>query len=84
MAMGGFTGSDPAPTLAQLQQYVAFGKLRYVLVDGRGGGFGGFGGPGGSDSAASSVTSWVTSTCTAVDYSGSGSSSLYDCAAAAS
>ena len=82
MGMGGFTGSDPAPTLAQLQQYIASGKLRYVLVGGGGGG--GFGGPGGQGGAASSVSSWVTSTCTAVDYSGSGSSSLYDCAGAAS
>ena len=72
MGMGGFTGSDPAPTLAQLQQYIASGKLRYVLVGG--GGVGGFGGPGGQGGTASSVSSWVTGTCTAVDYSGSGSS----------
>ncbi len=46
--------------------------------------WGRLGGPGGSGSAASSVTSWVTSTCTVVDYGGSGTSSLYDCAGAAS
>ena len=42
MAMGGFRGTDPAPTLAQLEQYVKQGKLHYVLAGGRGG-FGGAG-----------------------------------------
>ena len=32
MAMGGFTGNDPTPTLAQLRQYIDEGRLRYVLV----------------------------------------------------
>jgi hypothetical protein len=76
MAMGGFTGSDPAPTLDQLKSYIASGKLRYVLAGGFGGGFGG--GPGGNTSA--DRTSWVTSSCTLVDYGGS--SNLYDCAGA--
>jgi 4-amino-4-deoxy-L-arabinose transferase-like glycosyltransferase len=31
MGIGGFTGSDPAPTLAQFQQYVAAGKVRYFI-----------------------------------------------------
>jgi hypothetical protein len=75
MAMGGFTGSDPAPTLDQLKSYVASGKLRFVLAGGGGGGGGGFGGGDSSDR-----TTWVTSTCNAVSYGGS--SSLYDCAAA--
>jgi len=75
MAMGGFMGSDPAPTLAQLQSYVASGKVRYVLVGGRGG----FGGPGGGDS---SIQAWVTSVGTAVDYGGSGGATLYDLSAA--
>ena len=84
MALGGFSGSDPILTTAQLQALVANGTIRYFLLGGGGGGFGG-GGPGGSSSA----TSWVTNTCTAVsssEWSGSGSSSqsggtqLYDCA----
>jgi len=29
MAMGGFTGSDPTPTLAQFKGYIASGKLRF-------------------------------------------------------
>jgi 4-amino-4-deoxy-L-arabinose transferase-like glycosyltransferase len=76
MAMGGFTGSDPAPTLDQLKSYIASGKLRFVLA---GGGLSGGGGFGSTDS--SSRTSWVTSTCKAVSYGGS--ASLYDCAGAA-
>jgi 4-amino-4-deoxy-L-arabinose transferase-like glycosyltransferase len=77
MAMGGFTGSDPAPTLDQLKSYVASGKLRFVLT-GSGGGFGGGGGQSGSDTG---VTAWVTGACKAVSYGGS--AGLYDCAGAA-
>ena len=73
MAMGGFSGSDPAPSLAQIQAYVASGQLRYVLVSGNGG----FGGGGGSGSTASAVTAWVTSVGKVVDYGGS-SGTLYD------
>jgi 4-amino-4-deoxy-L-arabinose transferase-like glycosyltransferase len=82
MAMGGFTGSDPAPTLDQLRSYIASGKLRFVVAGGgMGGGLGGGNNAtGGTD--GTSVTSWVTSTCKVVDYGGSGSS-LYDCAGAA-
>ncbi len=72
MAMGGFTGSDPAPTLAQLQAYVASGELRFVMV----------GGGGGSPGGSSSISSWVTSACTAVTVGGS-TTSVYDCAGAA-
>ena len=36
MAMGGFMGSDPAPTLEQLQADVRDGTLRYVLLGGAG------------------------------------------------
>jgi hypothetical protein len=73
MAMGGFTGSDPAPSLDQLKAYVASGQLRYVLV----GGGGGFGGPGGSSSTTSDIDAWVASVGTVVDYGGSGGT-LYD------
>jgi 4-amino-4-deoxy-L-arabinose transferase-like glycosyltransferase len=74
MAMGGFTGSDPAPTLDQLESYVASGKLRFVLASGgMGGGFG--------TADTSARTTWVTTTCRAVSYGGS--ASLYDCAGAA-
>ena len=76
MAMGGFTGSDPAPTLDQLKVYVASGQLRYVLAGGGNGG-------GGADATASARTAWVTSACTLVDYGGTGTSTLYDCSGAA-
>ena len=37
MAMGGFRGTDAAPTLAQFEQYVKQGKVHYVMAGGRGG-----------------------------------------------
>ena len=38
MAIGGFNGTDPAPTLAQFEKYVAEGKIHYFIAGGRGGG----------------------------------------------
>ena len=32
MAIGGFNGTDPAPTLAQFEQYVAAGKIHYFIA----------------------------------------------------
>jgi len=57
MALGGFNGTDPTPTLAQFQAYVAAGRIHYFIAGGRGGGFG----PGGGSSTASAITSWVES-----------------------
>ena len=79
MAMGGFTGSDPTPTLAQLQAYVASGQLRYVLIGGSGFGPGGAGGGGSSE-----IATWVASAGKVVDYGGSGNLTLYDLSGAAS
>ena len=84
MAMGGFSGGDPAPTLDQLKVYIASGELRYVLLGGGGpgGGFGagrGGGGPGGRDSNARSA--WITANCTPVTIAGE-TTDLYDCATA--
>jgi 4-amino-4-deoxy-L-arabinose transferase-like glycosyltransferase len=76
MAMGGFSGSDPAPTLAQLQEYVRTGQLRYILIGGGGGPGGGFGGGG-----SSSIASWVAANGTVVNVAG-GFGTLYDLAAA--
>jgi hypothetical protein len=53
MAMGGFTGSDPAPTLAEFEKWVTDGDITYYLA---GGGMGG--GPGGRGSS-SQITTWV-------------------------
>ena len=49
MAIGGFNGTDPAPTLAQFEQYVSEGKIHYFISGS--GGFGGAG-PGGAVPAA--------------------------------
>ncbi len=38
MAIGGFIGSDPSPTLPQFQAYVANGEIHYFLAGGMGGG----------------------------------------------
>ena len=40
MAIGGFNGTDPAPTLAQFEKYVAEGKIHYFISGGGAGGFG--------------------------------------------
>jgi 4-amino-4-deoxy-L-arabinose transferase-like glycosyltransferase len=75
MAIGGFNGSDPTPTLAQFQQYVHDGQVHYFIAGGRGG-FGG-GGPGGGSSA---ISAWVSSTFTAKTIGGA---TVYDLTAPA-
>ncbi|MGN6751206.1 MAG: glycosyltransferase family 39 protein [Intrasporangium sp.] len=47
MPIGGFNGSDPSPTLAQFEQYVASGRIHYFAGSGRDSGFGRRGGFGG-------------------------------------
>ena len=71
MAIGGFNGSDPSPTLAQFQALVSAGKIHYFLG---GGGFGGGSQSGGSNSSAQ-ISSWVQSNFTAVTVGGT---TLYD------
>ncbi|MFH9190988.1 ArnT family glycosyltransferase [Streptomyces globisporus] len=88
MAIGGFNGSDPSPTLAQFKKYVAEGKIHYFVSGGgmgggmRGGtageGGGGMGGgPGGmgSSGTSSQISSWVTENFTEVTV---GSATFYD------
>ena len=60
MAIGGFNGSDPSPTLAQFQQWVAQGRVHYFIAQGSGG-FGGFGGggPSAGGGTAAQITTWV-------------------------
>jgi 4-amino-4-deoxy-L-arabinose transferase-like glycosyltransferase len=50
MALGGFTGSDPILTTAQLAQLAKEGKVKYFLLSG-GGGMGG--------NNSSSLTTWI-------------------------
>jgi 4-amino-4-deoxy-L-arabinose transferase-like glycosyltransferase len=80
VTIGGFNGADPAPTLAQFQQLVSSGQLRFVLISGNTGG--GPGGGGGSSGSGTSISTWVTQHGSAVDasaYGGStGSGTLYD------
>ncbi len=59
MAIGGFNGTDPSPTLAQFERYVADGKIHYFISGGGAGGGGGFGRSSGSSDDASRITSWV-------------------------
>ncbi|MFJ9466184.1 ArnT family glycosyltransferase [Streptomyces caniferus] len=62
MAIGGFNGSDPSPTLDQFKKDVADGKIHYFVAGGRGGPGGGRGGPGGARGGSSKITSWVEKT----------------------
>ena len=82
MAMGGFMGSDPAPTLEQMQAYVREGRLRFVMMGGPTGGPGGFFGGDGSGNVAGARNAWVARACAPVRVPGV-SGSLYDCAGAA-
>ncbi|WP_107425612.1 ArnT family glycosyltransferase [Streptomyces sp. CB02009] len=83
MAIGGFNGSDPSPTLAQFQQYVADGKIHYFIGGGEGGGtgeggggrMGGGGGPGGN----SEISTWVAENFEKVTV---GNATFYDLTAA--
>jgi len=78
MAMGGFNGSDPVPSLDQLKAYIASGRLRFIIAAGAGlGGFGqGFG-------RVTGMSGWVRSNCEIVVIPGGTSTALYDCAGAA-
>ncbi|MEV5426044.1 glycosyltransferase family 39 protein [Streptomyces cellulosae] len=74
MAVGGFNGTDPSPTLAQFQQYVKDGRIHYFVSSG---GTGGGGGRGGADGTGTSsqITAWVQENFTQVT---AGSATFYD------
>ncbi|MEU5594049.1 glycosyltransferase family 39 protein [Streptomyces sp. NPDC020298] len=67
MAIGGFNGTDPSPTLAQFKKYVAEGRIHYFIS---GGGMGG-----GNSGTSSQITSWVQSNFKKVT---AGSATFYD------
>ena len=69
MAIGGFTGSDNSPTLAQFQQYVADNQVRYFIAGDRGGR------PRGKSGSASDITAWVQQNFTPIDVGGT---TVYD------
>jgi len=52
IGIGGWDGSDPAPTLDEFKRYVADKQIHYYLEGG--------GGPGGGDGSSSAITAWVT------------------------
>ncbi|WP_182900260.1 glycosyltransferase family 39 protein [Microbispora sp. H10830] len=58
MAVGGFNGTDPAPTLARFQQYVAEGRIHYFIGTGMGMGRGGTNG----GDEATRIAAWVQET----------------------
>ena len=66
MAIGGFNGSDPSPTLEQFQQLVDTGQVHYFAAGGRG-----FGNQNGGSSASSDISSWVQQNFTEVTIDGS-------------
>ncbi len=59
MSLGGFNGSDPWPTLAVFQGYVASHQVHWFI------GGGGFGAANGGSSATSEISSWVAANFTA-------------------
>ena len=56
MSIGGFNGTDPAPTLEQFQSYVAQGLIHYYVG---GADAGGFAGARGGSQAAGEIAQWV-------------------------
>ena len=74
MAIGGFNGSDPAPTLDEFKAYVAQGLIRYYIASGgMGGSMGGM--QMGGSSAASEIAEWVAQNYTAQTI---GNTTVYD------
>ncbi|WP_354528683.1 glycosyltransferase family 39 protein [Nakamurella sp. UYEF19] len=67
MAIGGWSGSDESPTLAQFQAYVAAGDIHYFIS---GGNSGGGGGQSGTTSSSSAITTWVAAHYTATTVGG--------------
>jgi hypothetical protein len=73
MAIGGWSGSDNSPTLAQFEQYVKDGKITYSIASGQGAGGGGQ--QGGGTSSGSAITTWVEANFTATTIGGT---TVYD------
>lgn len=59
MPIGGFNGSDPSPTLAQFQAWVAAGQIHYYI------GGSGIGRSNGGSDVAGQISTWVASSFTA-------------------
>jgi 4-amino-4-deoxy-L-arabinose transferase-like glycosyltransferase len=74
MAIGGFNGTDPSPTLAEFKKYVADGQIHY-FVGGGGGGGGAMGGTDDDSGTSAQITSWVEANFKEVTV---GSATFYD------
>jgi hypothetical protein len=57
MALGGYNGTDPFPTLAQFQQFVAAGRIHWFI-----GGAGPGGTASGGSDTARQIAEWVAAT----------------------
>jgi hypothetical protein len=66
MAIGGFNGSDPSPTLAQFKAWVAAGRIHYFIA----GGFGGGGGLSAGGSTSTQISQWVRTSYTSTTVDG--------------
>ncbi|MCZ4611897.1 glycosyl transferase, partial [Streptomyces sp. Lzd4kr] len=66
MAIGGFNGTDPSPTLAEFKKYVTDGRIHYFIAGGSGGGMGGS-----SSGSSSQISSWVQENFESVTVDGS-------------
>lgn len=69
MAIGGFSGGDNSPTLAQFQSYVADHQVRYFIASDRGGPHHG------DTGSAQEITQWVKQNFTPIDVGGT---TVYD------
>jgi hypothetical protein len=78
IAMGGFTGSDPAPTLSEFEHLVATGRAHHVYIPG---------GTGDGGTTTGAVEAWVEKHGTVVPSAayggGSGGRTLYDVSSSA-
>ncbi|WP_239117874.1 ArnT family glycosyltransferase [Paractinoplanes ferrugineus] len=74
IALGGWNGSDPSPTLAEFQAYVAAGQIHYYISGGGMGG-GARGGSGDSSTASAQIATWVAANYPATTV---GSATVYD------
>ena len=72
MAIGGFNGSDPSPTLAEFQQDVAQGKIHYFIANS-------IGTSNGGSNVSGQIADWVEQNYTATTV---GDATVYDLTAA--
>ena len=81
MAIGGFNGTDPTPTLTAFQAAVQNHQIHYFIAGGRGGPGGGPGGGPSQSAQSTEITTWVEAHYTPITVDGV---ALYDLTAAPS